>query len=541
MIVDARQFSPDSITPSDLCIVGGGPLGLLLAKQLTRPGRNIFILEGGGMEARESAQKLLQGEDQTGEYHDLSSSRHSQLGGTVNIWNTRIDGEMGAKHVPLDAIDFEKRDWVPHSGWPFTRETLVPYYRRAHELCGLGPFGYAAEDWSDQESPPFKFNDSKVKSEVYQLAGPHPLLKDLRAFVESSKEITCVVNAPVSEFMGDEGSREVRQVRVALSSEQSIYFQSGCFVLAAGGIENARLLLASTHQCAKGLGNEHDVVGRYYMDHPVYFFTEFLPLEPDLFVRSGFYDLRKVRRTNLLGRLTLSQETLRTERLLNLSVVLYPKIAGYRSKGVEALREFRVRIRQRKLLESLPYALPSLFGMGDVVRYSRCLKANPFLEGSHYWQPAATNGARFRTFEPEFYLEQAPDPANRILLSQKRDALGRPLAAASWSWGRQSQESAHRAAEILGEAFQKSNLGQLRLLNSPRLNPSAHHHIGATRMANDPKAGVVDENARLHGADNLYIAGSSLFPTGGYANPTLTALALCLKLIDHLQPKIGPN
>ena len=537
MIVDALHFLPDSINECDLCIVGGGPLGMLLARNLVRSGEKIVILEAGGIEGSDASQDLLLGDDQTGEYHDLIESRHCQLGGTVNIWNTPVDGEKGAKHVPLDAIDFEKRDWIPHSGWPFPKETLDPYYVRAHELCGLGPVEYGANQWPDSENLPYPLDSSQIISKVYQLAGPGPFLKDLRQFVETSENVICVVNAPVSELIGELASRQTRQARVALGNEKSFLFQARRFVLAAGGIENARLLLASASQCARGLGNNHDVVGRYYMDHPAYYFTELIPRDPRLFERSGFYDLRKIRQTTLLGRLALTEETLRRERLLNLSVVLYPKVAGYRSKGIEALRQLRFRLRERKFKQALPHLVPTLLGVGEIMAYSRELRANPILEGAHYWQAAASKGARFATFEPQFYLEQPPDPNNRIILSEKKDAVGRARSATHWTWGKQSLESACRAAEILNQALQKANIGELRTLKSTRVNPSAHHHMGSTRMADDPRFGVTDSNARLHGSDNVYVAGSSLFPTGGYVNPTLTALALCLKLSDFLKSK----
>ena len=535
MIIDAENLALGSVLESDLCIVGAGPAGLLLAHELASRNVRVTLLEAGGENADERAQALLEGEDLTGEYHNPRDSRHCQLGGTVRIWNTPVRGEKGAKYVPLDEIDFEKRDWVPHSGWPFPRTALLPYYKKAQELCGLGPFAYEADDWADPEHHPVSFGDEGVVSGVYQLGEPRPFLDRLIKSIGENENITCVLNAPAVELIGEAGSAKVNAIKVAVASDRRVTVRSRRFVLAAGGIENARLLLASTSQCPSGLGNEHDVVGRYYMDHPIYFSTEMIPRDPDIFDRFGFYDLREVRGTPILGRLTLSPDTLRRYELLNLSLVLYPKIAGYRSAGVEALRQLRSSLRHRRFVSATRWVWPALRNSGDIQAYNREVRHNPIREGAHFWHRALKDGSRFATFEPECYLEQPPDPENRVMLSATHDLYGRQIAAIHWRWGRQSHESAEAVTRIFAKAFERAGIGSFRCLKSPRVNPSGHHHMGATRMHENPKLGVVNEECRVHGVSNLFIAGSSVFPTGGYANPTLTVLALCFKLADFLR------
>ncbi len=535
MIIDAKDLSPDSVLDSDLCIVGAGPAGLLLAHELASRNVRVTLLEAGGESADERTQALLEGEDLTGEYHNPRDSRHCQLGGTVRIWNTPVGGGKGAKYVPLDEIDFEKRDWVPYSGWPFPRTELLPYYERAQELCGLGPFTYEAEDWADPEHQPISFGDEGVVSGVYQLGGPGPFLDRLIKSIRANENITCVLNAPAVELMGEAGAAKVDAIKVAIAGNRTVTFRSERFVLAAGGIENARLLLASTSQCPSGLGNEHDVVGRYYMDHPIYFPTEMIPRDPALLERFGFYDLREVRGIPILGRLTLSPDTLKRHELLNLSLVLYPKIAGYRSAGIEALRQLRSNLRQRRFVSAAKWLWPTVRGAGDIQAYTGEVRHNPIREEAHFWHRAMKEGSRFATFEPECYLEQPPEPENRIKLSDKHDSYGRRIAAVHWRWGRQSHESAEAAGKILAKAFDQAGIGSFRCLESPRVNPSGHHHMGATRMHDNPMLGVVNKECCVHGIPNLFIAGSSVFPTGGYANPTLTVMALCYRLADFLR------
>ncbi len=535
MIVRASDLSARAQIETHTCIVGGGPLGLLLANRLASAARPVIVLEAGGLMAQPEKKDLLLGEDLTGEYDNLQESRHCQLGGTVNIWNTPVNQQLGAKYVPLDASDFEHRSWVDQSGWPIVYDELVPYYRKAHVSCGLGPFLYGANEWSDPSLPPFPFTDDTFTSEVYQLAQGVPMLGNLIECARSNPHIKCVTEAAVKELIGEKGSPITSRARVAISANESFDISAQRFILASGGIENARLLLASQTQNPSGLGNEHDCVGRYYMDHPVYHFTEFIPRDPQLFARAGFYDMHQLHSTTLLGRIAPSAQTLRKEQLLNFSIALYPQIPHYRSRGVEAVRQLRILTRQKKWPAASRYLPAAMLHFRNLLAYQRQLRKTPALTGSHYWQKAAAAGTQYATFEPQFYLEQPPLSENRVTLSSQHDTLGRPRAAITWHWGKQSEDTAHRAAKLFDHTLRISGLGELRMLPNPRLVPSAHHHMGATRISSDPRNGVCNANARLHTNQNVYLAGSSLFPTAGYVNPTLTALALALRLSDHLE------
>ena len=485
-------------------------------------------------------QSLLNGTDTTGDYHDVRDSRRSQFGGALRIWNTPVGDSVGAKYVPLDEIDFEKRDWVPYSGWPFKRSELDRYYTRAEKICELSEIGYEADNWEAGQSCSIKFIDGDAVTQIYKLGSSAPFLETARRRVAASSEIDCLLWATAIELVPATGTTRIKSLTVLAANKKRIEIRATIFVLAAGGIENPRLLLASNRHWPAGVGNSSDLVGRFLMDHPIYYFTELVPDNPGLFQTFGFYDVRVVNRAHVLGRLTLTEETLRKHRLLNLSVVFYPKRRGYRSRGVEALRQIRFRLRGQKRRMALELA-PQLCGHAfDVAAYAWRRVAFPSVPPSHFWSNIRNPHKAFQTFEPEFYLEQPPDPANRVFIAPEKDSTGLPKTLIRWEWGEQSKRSAEKSRIILDSSLQGAGIGSLRLLDYPRVNPSAHHHLGTTRMHDAPTQGVVNVNCRVHETNNLYVVGGSVFPTGGFANPTLTIVALSIKLSDHLKKRLQP-
>ena len=533
MITDGQTIPANTTLEADICIIGSGPAALALANELLDLPVRIIMLEAGNLTGDASSQEFLDGRDLTGEYHNPRESRHSRVGGTVGVWNTPCDGEMGAKYVPLDEIDFEKRHWVPHSGWPFPKSHLDPFYERAQALCGLGPYRFDAPFWADPKNQPFDLRSDRLATGVYQFGKASAFTANLTGRIRDSRKVECFYNVTAAELLPAPGGSTIGSLKALLARDTPIFVKARLFVLAAGGIENARLLLMSCGKHPDGLGNEHGVAGRYYMDHPIYFFTEVLPASSDIFRRSGFYDLRKVNGTWVLGRLTFSPETMRQNGLLNLSVVLYPKAPGYRSAGVEALRHLRLGLRRGDYATAARHLPGAMFHCTNILAFSR--QKTPHLPFAHFWNEHVQDADPYAAFEPEFYLEQPPDPENRVTLLPETDKLGLPRTGIRWRWGAASRDNAYRMATMMDDVFQVAGMGKVRVLAHPRVSPSGHHHLGATRMHDDPKSGVVDAQCRVHGLDNLFVCGSSVFPTGGYANPTLTIVALALRLGDHLR------
>jgi choline dehydrogenase-like flavoprotein len=299
------------------------------------------------------------------------------------------------------------------------------------------------------------------------------------------------------------------------------------FILAAGGIENARLLLVSRRRQKNGLGNGHDVVGRYYMDH--------------LESRSGQMVLTKAARATDFYRIeyktprrfqalvTLSEATQRSEKLLNSSMLLFPSSwDAAMSRGPTSVRHIMQSLKQKKKPDRMLHHLKNVItDVDDVAKVA--------------WGKLAGSETEVRVLENT--IEQVPDPNNRITLSAERDQLGMNRVLLHWSYGETERRSLVRAQEIIGQALGAAGLGRLKVeaavAGSAWENHAGEHHMGATRMSADPKQGVVDAKCKVHGIANLYVAGSSVFPTGGYANPTLTIVALALRLADHVKEKLA--
>ena len=131
-------------------------------------------------------------------------------------------------------------------------------------------------------------------------------------------------------------------------------------------------------------------------------------------------------------------------------------------------------------------------------------------------------------------LEQGPHPENRVVLSEQRDGLGQPRAVLHWRWREEDEARRQRIRVVLARELERTGAGRVQVEAERPLEPSAHHHAGTTRMHDDPEEGVVDEQLRVHRKENLFVTGTSVFPTAGVANPTLTAIALTLRLGDRL-------
>lgn len=452
MILLANGVPKNSVIATDICVIGSGPAGLAFALEFQHSEKKICVLESGGFDFDTETQGLY--EFETAGLPISPKSRMRVFGGTGTAW-------MGL-WKPHDSIDFRNRPWVPHSGWPFGRETLEPYYERAANVFNApGASDYAGKGELDSLA--------LQTSYVFRLAEQDlDLAAKNQNLLENSKNFDVYLEANVVKLESD--SAKVTEVLVQTLKGNEFKVVAGKFVLACGGIENARLLLHSR------LGNRN--VGRYYMDHPKGSVGVLVTGKPMRW-EWGKAGLR------------LSDETQEREGVLNSFILFDPEVGR----------------------------------LGRFAKKFLYIKPNPH-----------------RVFMRN-HLEQAPVPENRVSLSQKKDRFGNPLAKVEWKINDLDKRTLRVFHKILKEEFRKLGIGELQ---SPLLSDSspdfpissdASHHMGTTRMGQDPRNSVVDENCRLHEMDNLYIAGSSVFPTGGYASPNATIVALAIRLADHLKSK----
>jgi choline dehydrogenase-like flavoprotein len=320
-------------------------------------------------------------------------------------------------------------------------------------------------------------------------------------------------------------------LRLATLDGRRIELRARAYVLACGGLENPRLLLAANRQLADGLGNAHGNVGRYFMEHPHVVAARAIVADP---ARIRFYDFdhRLAPRHGqcVVGCINLSPETQRAERLLNYDANLTFDNIG--ASGFAALRRIWNALERRQAPRDLLGDLEA--ALIDIDDTFAGLLARL---GVRSYQPAA-GGYRLWSF-----CEQAPNPDSRVTLDSERDALGVPRIRLDWRLGEQDKDSLRRAIELLASEFGRTGTGRIQLPDWlqdtssrwPDELAGGFHHMGTTRMADDPRQGVVDRQCRVHGVANLYVAGSSVFPTAGSANPTLTIVALALRLAEDLK------
>ena len=497
-IQDARSLPKDTVLSPDLAIVGGGPAGISLALALADSGQSILLLESGGLAFDANAQKLYEGQETGVAYTAMDGGRLRYLGGSTNHW--------GGWCRPLDPIDFEDRDGIPNSGWPFARSEIEPYFTRAQALVEAGPWVYDKASEAASDSGPLLglapggvytswFQFSKTKDGLLPTHFGDRYQNDLKR----APKITPLLNANLTGIRLSKDTRQVDHLEVATLSGNRLVVKPRFTVLAAGAIENARLLLASNDVMAAGVGNGNDLVGRFFADHPIPrdvatlvlfdgrmapFYTNFLTLPNGAVLRAALSPRPEfLKQKNVVGSLTtIENET---------------KLDAFATAAVETTAE-ALRV----------------------------------------------DASKAKAFSLGCGMELAPDPDRRVTLSEKRDALDMPQSVLNMTISDDDFLHFRQTLSELGRQLLAAKSGMIHLSYSQRHEwlsamDWGNHHLGTTRMNADPKKGVVDADSKVHGIANLYVAGSSVFPTYGSSNPTLNLVALTLRLADHLRKALA--
>lgn len=538
MFIDTRQIEQNRIIDTTVCIIGAGVAGITLALELDKKGIDSCLLESGGFKPDNATRDLYRGEDIGLPYIFSDGCRSRFLGGSSNCWG-------GFCH-PLDPWDFENRDWVPNSGWPFGLDELLPYYSRTHKLLKLGPHNFEPLFWESAINRPdvrrIPLLSGRVRDTVSQFSPPVRFGKVYRTELEHSKRVSVFLYANVVNIDTDKPALSVSKVEVATLSGRKMSVRAKLFVLATGGIENARLLITSNKVEPNGLGNGNDLVGRYFMDHPrlptgsIHFHKKW--------ARNKLYDEKynymnsavSAHGTHISSQLALSPQILRDEHLLNSRVWYSSIFPGEYSKGAQALFRCKQALLQKEQAGwKLSHDLATMISNPlDTVGYGFTRLFHPRL---------LIQDVQFRII-----VEPEPDPNCRVTLSQTdRDQLGVPRVQVNWRLGSNVKRTIDITLKIIAEEMRLGEVAEVDL--DPPLEGAAwpsslekegtFHHMGTTRMHDSPLQGVVDRNCKVHGLSNLYIAGSSVFPTAGANLPTITIAALTFRLFEHIVQKLN--
>jgi choline dehydrogenase-like flavoprotein len=552
MILQAGGISNGATLAADVCIIGGGPAAIVLALEIASAECRVLMLPGGGWFETPENQSLHQGIVYPPRSHEpLEENRRRQFGGASAAW--------GGRCIPFDPVDFEKRHWIDKSGWPLSYQDLEPFYQRATEWCHAGEFRFdAREAFPDSPDEIISgFDDQDLHSRnLERWSPPIRFAKKFRKEIEANPNLEVLLDAHAVELCMDDGPDRISSVRIA-TGRCLASVKATRFVLAAGGIENPRLLLASSNaHCPGGIGNQNDMVGRCYMSHLFGTFAEVRfkkgeRVHTDFEMDEGVYcrrrwwfssDLQfreKLRNTIFFLYRTEDREGHRDA--LFSAIFLAKVLLGIAAKRspkrvVAAFQEIAPALKEhfRNLLRNGTRELPA---MVTVLRKRLSKRRLPYVlpGGNEPW---------WGLF---FQAEQSPLLESRVKLSDRvRDRLGMPVAEVAIRFDSEDVNSVVRCHRIFVDRFRALDVGEIRydeaglkdyLCQKISHFNSCAHHLGTTRMASNPVEGVVDGDSKVHGIENLFVAGASVFPTGGHANPTLTLLALTLRLGDHLRAK----
>lgn len=544
MIADARRAAlPDRIA-ADLVIVGGGPAGIALALALADRGRDVVLVEAGGDRFDKVGQDVLRAQAVTPSAHSPGEMyRRRQLGGTSAVW--------GGRCIPFDPIDFEPRDWMPAARWPIAHAEVARFYPQALALAEAGNADFAV--------PPAlpDAGDDVLTGRIERFSHPTDFGGWYRRRLAEARHLRVFTHAPVEQILTD--GTATTGVRLRLAGGATVTIAAPRVVLATGGIETARLLLASDETHPAGLGNDRDLVGRYYQCH----------LEGTLGTiafhppagHDAFDYFRAPDGTYCRRYLWLSPTAQRRERLAGLVLrPAHPSIvdpahghpvlsAMYLAKSLivpEYARKMTALEHDERArrggstaafhaahLRNVARGAPRLarFGLDWTRRRILARRKLPSVlladHGGVY--PLDLNG------------EQEPHRDSRIMLGHERDASGMRRAIIDWRCSAADRARMIAGVRTIAQAVNRSGAATITLTDAQAQTWSDHpvpvggHHIGTARMAATAAEGVCDANAEVFGTRGLFIAGAAAFPTSSFANPTLTLLALTLRLAEHLR------
>ncbi|MBP9148084.1 MAG: GMC family oxidoreductase [Rhodoferax sp.] len=535
MFIDTRKLEESTCLDSTLCIVGGGVAGITLALEMMRHGIDTILLESGGFKPDSATRDLYRGSSAGLPYAFADGCRSRFLGGSSNCW--------GGWCRPLQAHDMAERAWVPNSGWPFGIEELTPYYQRAHPVLQLGPLNYDVDYWTQAIKRPdvrrIVLPSGRVLDSISQFSPPTRFGQVYRDALTKSTDVKVYLNANVVDIETHADGRTVQQLHVRTLSGRNITVRARQFVLAAGGIENPRLLLAANKQQQAGLGNSHDLVGRYFMDHPRLMLGSVKYAANQ--AHNKLYDIKfhylnkavSANGTCVAAQFAISPEVQQREGLMNAQLWFDSVFPGEGTQASEAVIRMKHRLHAK--------VDPDFGFWADM----GVLAKHPVNTASFVLARLLHPRSLIRDVTVQVICEPPPERDSRVTLSEHRDALGMPRAKVSWRLDSEIlKRTFDRSLQIFAEELKLAGVADVALPPPieghawPQQIEGTWHHSGTTRMNDSPALGVVDRHCLVHGMGNLYVAGSSVFPTSGANFPTISIAAMTLRLADHLHKVI---
>lgn len=513
----------------DVCIVGTGVAGLTIARELLPKGLKVCLIESGGEDYDHDQQNMNDAENIGFDYYKIIDSRLRIYGGTTAIW--------GGRCAPLDEIDFKKRDWVPYSGWPISLQDLEQPYRKARLMLGLPKYGVQEDEERRKRENFFDMNHYGFEVARWEFDKKHDRFQMENTLdVANHQHSVLMLNSTVTNINVDpETGRTVTSVTVLNRKGEERKVRAKRFVLATGGLENPRLLLNATDYHKNGIGNQNGLVGKFFMEHPRVRGGAIKAKKP-LSILKACYRMENVNGVKTVSLVRPTDSFQEKEKVLNDGVT----VMAIKPEGTATNLIIQV---YNTLRGNLHPSKGNRFLWRNMKNFALWLnrQAEPYIS-------ALLVRLGLRELNVIIRAEQAPNPESRVVLSDERDSAGLRRIKLDWRFSELDKESVRRITEKFGRFLEEKGLGSIELaswLHDPEklweVDPligfhhiGGYHHMGTTRMAETEKTGVVDKNCKVFGIENLYVAGCSVFPTGGWGNPTLTIAALAVRTGQHL-------
>ena len=552
MIEDARKIPSNTCLHADLCVVGGGAAAISLTLEYLKSGKSVIIIPGGGPNQTAAGIDLYRGGVVPQESHEpLEENRLRMWGGTTTVW--------GGRCVPFDTIDFDQRPWIPESGWPLKSEDLVGCIERANRISEAGVADFDARSvFPNRQAEIIAGMDNHeiVSWPMERWSVPTDFSKRYHKDLDGADNVRVLLHAHAIHLQLDGTGQRVEHVEAACQPGHTFSVQAAATVLACGALENARLLLASNDMAKHGIGNDHDLVGRYYQSHrfgvcghailrnPTEgFIYDFEKDAEGVYCRRRFWLTPEAQQqhqvNNIIGFFfrTVSGESEHRNAMVS-TVLLIKILLGGAKKGPTRFLQI-VKQQRRVIIEHLWIILrdfPSVFSQLLAVAYTRFIQKRRL--------PMVLPPKKSNHFPLFFQSEHAPLRDSRVVLDPaSRDAFGMPRLKAMIKFSEIDYRTVRTFVMLFKKRLEESGKGSFRLLKKdqdlldhPELRRfnSNSHNIGTTRMASKPEEGVVDTDCKVFGIKNLYVAGASVFPTSSHANPTLLIVALSIRLAEHI-------
>jgi choline dehydrogenase-like flavoprotein len=522
LLIDLHEGSPPSQLEAEVVIIGAGAIGLTMGIDLARRGTSVLVLEAGGPWVTAESQAFFKSARSTGRaLVGLHSGRYRALGGTTTFW--------GGQLAELDALTYGHRPWIVDTDWPIDPTELTPFYSRVFSLLGMDrQIADDAEVWrrvrvprpEDTSDLEFFFTRWVPESNFARLFG---------AEIRRSPNITVVVNAAVAALQTDAAGRRVTHAQIRGNGGNVITASAKAFVVASGALETPRLLQFALADGRAAPWSSNPWIGRGFMDHLEGVAANVMPLNRRRF--HNLFDNIVLDGIKYQPKLKLSEQAQVSRKLFSISANFLFNSSFSEHMG-NAKIFFKAALRGKLDLNFFKYPAQLI----SLIRIS-----GPMI--GRYMRDHRVYNIADRGIEMVIMAEQKSIAASAVTLRDERDALGMQCIDVDWRIDGAELETMAAFTELISDYLKGNELANLEIVPSLANRDAAflqtmqdtYHHMGTTRMATNPKLGVVDADLKVHETDNLYVAGAAVFPACGFQNPTFAAMALGLRLADALR------